>query len=96
MVPVLERAGKLTESLRHLRRVFYFGRLRMNKTGGKKKESKITLKRECVKGYQWPASALTSHEMALLEGWREKTGVPITQLLRQCVLKIEREIKIEV
>ena len=70
----------------------------MNKTGGKRKESKITLttKRECVKGYQWPASALTSHEMALLEGWREKTGVPITQLLKRCVLRIKKEIKTEV
>lgn len=55
----------------------------MDKTGGKR----------CVKGYQWPASALTSHEMALLESWREKTGVPITQLLRQCVLRIKKEIK---
>lgn len=59
----------------------------MNKTGGKS---------ECVKGYQWPASALTSHEMALLGGWREKTGIPITKLLKRCVLRIEKEIKIKV
>ncbi|MCK5615082.1 hypothetical protein KAR91_75160 [Candidatus Pacearchaeota archaeon] len=39
------------------------------------------------RGYQWPASALTGQEMAILNGWRERTGVPISELLKQAVQK---------
>ena len=35
--------------------------------------------------YRWPASALTDTEMAFLAEWREKTGTPITKLLKQAV-----------
>jgi DNA repair protein RadC len=56
MVPVLERAGKLTESLRHLWRVFYFGRLIMNKTGGKRKES---VKKALINGKVKPQTRKT-------------------------------------
>ena len=34
---------------------------------------------------QWPASALTPEDMAVLYGWREQTGTPITELLRRAV-----------
>lgn len=37
------------------------------------------------KGYPWPASALTGKEMAVLARWRQQTGVPICELLRQSV-----------
>lgn len=45
------------------------------------------------RGYQWPASALTGHEMELLTNWREKTGLSISRLLQECVLRVEKEIK---
>lgn len=45
------------------------------------------------RGYQWPASALTGYEMAVLAEWRKKTGEPICQLLRQAVVEIDKIIK---
>lgn len=39
----------------------------------------------CNKGYQWPASAITNVEMAILSGLREETGMPITKLLKLAV-----------
>ena len=45
-----------------------------------------------VRGYQWPASALTGHEMSILATWREKTGTPISHLLRQSVVKCQEII----
>ena len=44
------------------------------------------------RGYQWPASALTGHEMSILATWREKTGAPISHLLRQSVVKCQEII----
>lgn len=38
-----------------------------------------------AKGYFWPASALTRHDMAILVDLREKTGTPICRLLQQSV-----------
>jgi len=35
--------------------------------------------------YQWPASALTPKDMAVLYDWRKQTGTPITELLRRAV-----------
>lgn len=35
-----------------------------------------------TKGYQWPASAITSQEMEILANLRERTGKPITKLIR--------------
>ena len=46
------------------------------------------------RGYQWPASALTGQEMAILNGWRDRTGVPISELLRQAVLKVDEFVKV--
>ena len=37
------------------------------------------------KGYAWPASALTSTEMAVLADMREETGKPISILLKEAV-----------
>ena len=37
------------------------------------------------KGYAWPASALTSVEMAVLADVREETGKPVSVLLREAV-----------
>lgn len=37
------------------------------------------------RGYQWPASALTGAEMAILNDWRAKTGTPICQLVKQAI-----------
>jgi len=45
------------------------------------------------KGYPWPASALTVKEMAILAEWRKKTGTPITKLLRQSVIYMDRLIQ---
>ena len=42
------------------------------------------------KGYPWPASALTSNEMRILVELRDKTGQPITTILRQAVIAFER------
>jgi len=44
------------------------------------------------RGYQWPASALTGHEMSILATWLEKTGTPISHLLRQAVVKCQEMI----
>lgn len=41
------------------------------------------------RGYQWPASALTGHEMEILAGWRKRTKVPICELLRQAISKLD-------
>jgi len=43
------------------------------------------------KGYPWPASALTSNEMRILVELRDKTGKPISVLLRQAVIAFETE-----
>lgn len=43
--------------------------------------------------YQWPASRLTSREMAILASWRESTGLPITECLRQAVELLDRIIR---
>lgn len=45
------------------------------------------------RGYQWPASAITGQEMAILNGWRERTGIPISELLRQAVQKVDGFVK---
>ena len=42
-----------------------------------------------LKGYRWPASSLTDHEMAILYRWRKKTGTPISELVRQAIIKCE-------
>jgi len=49
---------------------------------------------EC-RGYQWPASSLTGHEMAILADWRDKTGTPISQLLKQAIVKCQEIINIK-
>jgi len=36
-------------------------------------------------GYQWPASRLGPEEMAILAEAREKTGKPITEVLKNAV-----------
>lgn len=38
-----------------------------------------------LKGYQWPASAITVNEMAKLATARELTGKPITKLMREAI-----------
>lgn len=40
------------------------------------------------RGYQWPASAITGREMRILAELKEKTGLPICELLRQSVEKM--------
>ena len=45
------------------------------------------------KGYQWPASALTINEMAILADWREKTGTPISELIKQAITMCQQIIK---
>ena len=42
------------------------------------------------RGYQWPASSLTGHEMKILAKLREKTGCPISELLRQSIEMVGR------
>jgi len=42
------------------------------------------------KNYQWPASRLTGREMAMLHRIRERTGIPITELLKAAVAQFER------
>lgn len=44
------------------------------------------------RGYQWPASALTGKEMAILASWRDETGESICELLRQAVGKVDELI----
>jgi hypothetical protein len=41
------------------------------------------------KNYQWPASRLTGRDMAVLYRIREKTGIPISQLLKAAVVQFE-------
>ena len=41
------------------------------------------------KGYSWPASALTSDEMRILAEMRDKTGKPISILLKHAVMMFE-------
>lgn len=41
------------------------------------------------KNYQWPANKLTGREMAVLHRVREKTGIPINQLLKAAVAQFE-------
>ena len=45
------------------------------------------------KQYPWPASRLTSKEMAILYLWRMKTGTPMNELLRQCVQEMQKLIE---
>jgi len=45
------------------------------------------------KGYPWPASALTVNEMAILTKWRKETGTPITKLLKQSVIYMDKSIQ---
>ena len=45
------------------------------------------------RGYQWPAQELTGYEMKCLQEWRDKTGLPISRLLKECILKIDQQIK---
>lgn len=47
-------------------------------------------KLENRRGYQWPAQSLTGQEMKILAEARERTGLPISELLRQAVHSIER------
>ncbi|MBW2598601.1 MAG: hypothetical protein JRC60_00515 [Deltaproteobacteria bacterium] len=42
------------------------------------------------KGYQWPASSITDHEMKVLAQLRKKTGCSISELLRQSVEMVGR------
>jgi len=42
------------------------------------------------KGYAWPSSALTTNEMRILKEMRDKTGMPISQLLRQAVVEFKK------
>jgi hypothetical protein len=51
------------------------------------------LEQEEIRGYQWPASALTGEEMEILASWKEKTGTPISHLLKQSILKCQELIK---
>jgi len=44
-----------------------------------------------ARGYAWPASALSSGDMAVLVALRETTGKPITQMLSQCVQYADTE-----
>ena len=46
-----------------------------------------------LKGYQWPASALTVNEMAILSEWKERTGTPITQLIKQAIVEMDKIIR---
>ncbi|MBW2106667.1 MAG: hypothetical protein JRI26_11780 [Deltaproteobacteria bacterium] len=50
----------------------------------------MSKEKENKKGYPWPASALTKNEMAILAGWREETGIPITKLLKETVVELDR------
>lgn len=61
----------------------------MGKSGRGKSARKGGVMSEERKGYPWPASALTSREMAILTNWREKTGKPITEVLRQAVVEMD-------
>lgn len=38
-----------------------------------------------TKGYPWPASAITVKEMEILANLRERTGKPITELIRLAI-----------
>jgi len=40
-------------------------------------------------GYVWPASRITKKEMAILHTWREVSGTPITELIRQTIIMVE-------
>jgi len=44
-------------------------------------------------GYRWPASRLGPEEMAILASAREKTGEPITEVLKNAVLVYESCVK---
>lgn len=43
---------------------------------------------EELKGYQWPASALTVKEMGILYELREQETKPITQLLKEAIIAL--------
>jgi len=45
------------------------------------------------KKYWWPASALTTHSMKILYEQREKTGIPISVLLKEAVEEYGRRRK---
>lgn len=38
-----------------------------------------------INPYRWPCSALKSEEMAKLTKWRERLGIPITQVVKKAV-----------
>lgn len=42
-----------------------------------------------INGYVWPASGITSKEMAILYNWRKRTKTPITELIRQAIVMVE-------
>ena len=44
------------------------------------------------RGYQWPASGLTGREMAILAHWKDITKTPINELLRQCIIEMNRVV----
>jgi len=46
-----------------------------------------------LKGYQWPASALTRNDMKILCEWHRKTGTPISQLLKQAIEECDKIIR---
>lgn len=47
------------------------------------------------KGYNWPASAITSKEMEILVSWRKLTGTPISELIRWAIERTNIQMKKE-
>ena len=45
--------------------------------------------------YQWPADKLTEKEMAILYNWRQRTKIPINQLLAQAIVLLDKIVKPE-
>ncbi len=46
-----------------------------------------------VSKYQWPASRLTPDEMAILQSWKDQTGLPINECLKQAVTLLDRVLR---
>lgn len=46
-----------------------------------------------LKGYQWPASALTVNEMEILTRIRKQESIPITQLLKKAIIVFDLKHK---
>ena len=38
-----------------------------------------------IEPYRWPCSRVKEEEMAKLVEWRQKTGLPITELVKRCI-----------